>query len=222
NLSIPVTSPQMVYTPFVCNSTTVLANPQSCAGAWKLSNSSDAGSATVSVSGPSLASANIIPQLFFQFRAFDLFLTTLPSSNATVNITVSSNGTAVSTLFNSTFGSVTVINLPGDVVSLFTITFVSSTTPTRFDLQSIIITALADGAITSILPPATLPPSISVPTFTVSSSTTSILPSSTSPAPVQASSKNKKVAEAVGLTVGLGLGLTALSTVGLYCWKRRR
>lgn len=34
NVSIPITSPQIVYTPFVCNASTVLADPQSCAGAW--------------------------------------------------------------------------------------------------------------------------------------------------------------------------------------------
>lgn len=34
NLSIPITSTQLVYTPFVCNSTVTQANPQSCSGAW--------------------------------------------------------------------------------------------------------------------------------------------------------------------------------------------
>ena len=34
NLSIPLNSTQLIYTPFTCNSTVAQANPQSCSGAW--------------------------------------------------------------------------------------------------------------------------------------------------------------------------------------------
>lgn len=34
NITVPVTSPQITYTPFVCNTSTGLADPQPCTGAW--------------------------------------------------------------------------------------------------------------------------------------------------------------------------------------------
>lgn len=34
NIVIPVTSSQIIYTPFVCNASTEFANPQLCSGAW--------------------------------------------------------------------------------------------------------------------------------------------------------------------------------------------
>ena len=34
NLSIPLTSPSLVYTPFVCNATEVSLNPAVCEGGW--------------------------------------------------------------------------------------------------------------------------------------------------------------------------------------------
>ncbi|KAF8202346.1 hypothetical protein BJ912DRAFT_439058 [Pholiota molesta] len=220
NLSIPVTSPQIVYTPFVCNATTVKVNPQSCAGAWQLS----ADNATISTTGPSSISNNIIPQLFFQFRAFNLFLSTSSTSNATVNVTASSNGMALSTLFNTTLRSATIINLQLEEVSLLTITFVPSSTPTRLDLEAITITTVDNATITSILPSQTLPPSISLPVFSTSTST-SVAPSAsaptTTPLPIK-SSKRKQIAEAVGLTLGISLGLTAIAAAAFYFWKRRR
>ncbi|PPQ86539.1 hypothetical protein CVT25_007197 [Psilocybe cyanescens] len=221
NLSIPVTSSQITYTPFVCNATTVSSNPQACAGAWQLSNSTDPASTTVSTFGPASVSSNIIPQLFFQFSAFALGITTLPSSNATVNVTISANGIVVSSLFNSSLGSLTVVNLPDNNVSLFTINFIPSSTPTRFDLESLIITIPADGTITSFLPSQSLPPSISLPTFTTTSSSTSVSSSSTAPVPATHSNR-RMIAQAVGLTVGLGLGLTAVAVLAFYYWRRRR
>ncbi|KDR80894.1 hypothetical protein GALMADRAFT_1113777 [Galerina marginata CBS 339.88] len=221
NLSLPVTSSQIVYTPFVCNATTVSINPQACAGAWQLSNSSDPDSTTVSSVGPSSASANIIPQLFLQFRAFNLSMTTLPSSNATMNVTISANGIVVSQLFNSSLGALEIVNLPENDTSLLTITFLASSTPTRFDLQTLTITVPSDSSVTSLLPQPTLPPSISLPIFPLpTSSSTSLL---TTPTSSPKSHINRKmIAEAVGLTVGLGLGLTAVALLALYYWKRRR
>jgi hypothetical protein len=34
SMEIPVTSPQIIYTPFVCNASITLADPQLCSGAW--------------------------------------------------------------------------------------------------------------------------------------------------------------------------------------------
>jgi len=219
NLSIPVNSPQIVYTPFVCNATTVKVNPQSCAGAWQLSEDNS----TISTTGPSSTPNHIIPQLFFQFRAFNLFLSTSSTSNATVNITASSNGVALSTVFNTTLRSATIVNLQLEDVSQLTITFLPSNTPTIFELEAINITAVENGTITSILPSQTLPPSIELPIFATSTSSTSVIPTATATTPVPVkSSKGKRIAEAVGLTVGVSLGLTAIVAVAFYFWKRRR
>ncbi|KAF9479569.1 hypothetical protein BDN70DRAFT_806792 [Pholiota conissans] len=217
NLSIPVNSPQIVYTPFVCNSTTVKTNPQGCAGAWQLS----VDNSTISTTGPSISS-NLIPQLFFQFRALNLFLSTSNTSNATVNITASSNGIALSALFNTTLHSATIINLQSKDVSLLTITFIPSTTPTIFALEGINITTARNGTLTSILPSQTLPPSISLPIFTTSTSSSVLTTSATvTPVPVKLSN-HKRIAEAVGITVGISLGLTAIASAAFYFWRRRR
>ncbi|CAA7265166.1 unnamed protein product [Cyclocybe aegerita] len=144
NLSIPLNSTQIVYTPFLCNATEVLLNPQTCAGAWQISNLSDGSISSVSTTGPSSASGNIIPQIFFPFRASGLFLTTLPTSNATVNITISASGTAVSTIFESGTGSATIVNLPESEVALLTITFIPSGSPTILELEFLQINVLAN------------------------------------------------------------------------------
>lgn len=118
--------------------------------------------ASITTTGSSPNSSNIVPQLFFQFQgryyasaykfriltsfpATDLFLTTLPSSNATVNLTVSSNGTSVSRLFNSTLGMASIIQLPENAVSQLAITFVPSNVSTQFVLQEIAITTPQNG-----------------------------------------------------------------------------
>ncbi|KAF4611122.1 hypothetical protein D9613_007176 [Agrocybe pediades] len=219
NVSIPLNSTQIVYTPFLCNATAVSTNPQRCAGAWQVSDSDPA---TISTFGPSSTSNNIIPQFFFSFRAFELHLTTSPSSNATVNVTVSSNGIVVSSVFNSSVGSVSIVNLPENDTSVMTINYISSSIPTRLDLEALEITVLANATITSFLPTPTLPISISLPTFTTPSSTLSSSATSTSNAAQGHGTSKKMIAEAVGLTVGLGLGLTIVATLIFYYWRRRR
>ncbi|PPQ99243.1 hypothetical protein CVT26_014099 [Gymnopilus dilepis] len=221
NVTIPVTSSQITYTPFVCNATAVATNPESCAGAWQLSDPTDQGLQSISTFGPSPASANIIPQMFFTFRAFQLSLATLPSSNATMNVTVSANGTVVWAIFNSSLESIRAVNLPENEATFLSITFLSSSTPTRFDLASLTIMVPANASITSFLPPETLPPSISLPTFTLSTRT-STPTSASSTAAVQHTSRRKMIAEAVGLTLGLGLGLTVIAVLSFMYWKRRR
>ncbi|KAF8909257.1 hypothetical protein CPB84DRAFT_1743849 [Gymnopilus junonius] len=217
NVSVPVTSSQITYTPFVCNATTVLANPQACAGAWQLSDPSNPGVQTISAFGPSSASANIIPQMFFTFRALPY---NTSSSNATMNVTVSANGTAVSAIFNSSLESIRAVNLPGSEATFLSITFLPSSTPTRFDLQSVTITVAANATITSFLPQETLPPSISVPSFTLSSRTTTSAPTISTAVP-QARSNRKMIAEAVGLTWGWGWA-NCTSGPCFICWRRRR
>ena len=77
--------------------------------------------------------------------AFDMFLTTLPSSNATINVTISANGVVVTSDFQSSLGALSIINLPGGNTSLLTLTFIESSSPTQFDLDSLTITTLSNG-----------------------------------------------------------------------------
>jgi len=74
-----------------------------------------------------------------------MFLTTLPSSNATINVTISANGVVVSSDFQSSLGALSIINLPGGNTSLLTLTFIESSSPTQFDLDSLTITTLSNG-----------------------------------------------------------------------------
>ena len=124
-------------------------------------DSQDPTQPTVSTSGPSPVSSNIIPQMFFQFRgtlsaicdtvhvfhnlaASGVIFTILPSSNATVNITISAAGLVVSQTFDSTVGSASIVNLPKNDVALLTLTVIPETPSTRFDLGSLTITVPAD------------------------------------------------------------------------------
>ncbi len=215
--------------------------------------------ASITTTGSSPNSSNIVPQLFFQFQgryyasaykfriltsfpATDLFLTTLPSSNATVNLTVSSNGTSVSRLFNSTLGMASIIQLPENAVSQLAITFVPSNVfnairspGNRYNYPAKRVCCLICSCSLAVLTidrqnnhvyPShpTLPPSISLPSFTTPTSTSSTSSSTTptSTALSTGSAKRKRIAEAVGLTVGLGLGLTFLLSGAFYYWKRQR
>ena len=126
---------------------------------------------SVFTSGPDPASQSIIPQLFFQFRgqkstleahfstffcwppmlsyecnvlASALYILTSPLSNATVNITVSANGVAISNLFNSTIGSASVVSLPQNSTTTLSATFVPALSPTLFGVQALLITVPAN------------------------------------------------------------------------------
>ncbi|KAF5316581.1 hypothetical protein D9619_006731 [Psilocybe cf. subviscida] len=232
NISIPLASPKIVYTPFLCNATQAIASPQICAGGWQAAaapSSSPLDPIFVSVSppGPNTGSSNLIPQLFFQFRASALFFQAIPPSNATATVTINSNGAFLSRQFDSSLGSAVITGIPGDVSSLFTITIVPQTGPTVFFLQSIIVTADADISLSSLFPSATLPPSASLPIFpspTPQSTSSSLSSASSTPLQtgVVGSNTKKKIAEAVGITIGLGLGLTALAVLGFIFWRKRR
>ncbi|KAF8997852.1 hypothetical protein BDQ17DRAFT_1428752 [Cyathus striatus] len=219
NVTIPVNSTQITYTPFLCNAT--VANPDAqCAGAWRTIVNSTGG-ALVSTDGPDPAANNIIPQMFLRIQAKTIFLQPSIFSNATANITVSESDITVSTLFNTSLGPATILNLNSSVTTMVAISYVeiSEDPDAILEVEGLIITVDDDTPSSSILPTQTLPPSISMPTFSPPSPTSTPSPS---PTPPPSPSRRRMIAEAVGLTVGLGLGLTALSAAAFYYWRRRR
>ena len=70
----------------------------------------------------------------------EISLIAIPSSNAVVNITISSSGIEIWNLFNSSLGSVTIIDLPLNQTTLVTITYITSAEPAQFGLQTFVIT----------------------------------------------------------------------------------
>lgn len=69
-----------------------------------------------------------------------LIMNALPSSNASVNISLSSGGTEVSSVFDSSLQTLSVVNLPQNLTTLLTVTYILSEQPTLFGLASFIIT----------------------------------------------------------------------------------
>lgn len=80
--------------------------------------------------------------IFFPSRtvASILYLTTVSSSNASVNLTLSAGGENISTVFNSSLGLVSIVDLPPNETTHLTVTYIPGTGPTLFSLESIIIT----------------------------------------------------------------------------------
>ncbi|KAG7096355.1 hypothetical protein E1B28_003799 [Marasmius oreades] len=214
NVSIANTSPEITYTPFFCNSST---SEVDCKGGWRALDVD--GLTVVSTDGPSEGGVNIVPQMFFSFRASNLFMTTSPLSNVSINVTVLTGNVTVNAMANSSLGSLAVVNLQETDTTTISITYVPDLQmPARLDIGNITIMVKNDSVSSSFLPTQTLPPSISLPTvIPTSSSSNSATPTTTSD-----NTKKKLVAHAVGLTIGLGLGLTAVACVIYMLWRRRR
>lgn len=73
-----------------------------------------------------------------------LTINTLSSSNASVNLTISANGINISTVYNSSLGDVAIVGLPQNQTTFLTATYISSTGPTLFGLDSLVITVPED------------------------------------------------------------------------------
>lgn len=88
---------------------------------------------------------------FFKCRAYKhrqasaFYLETSNVSTAQANITVSENLTSIEVNFNSSIGTLAVVNLVETEVTLVTLTFLPDQFPSRLDIQSLIIT-VDDGA----------------------------------------------------------------------------
>ena len=74
--------------------------------------------------------------------ASHLSINALPSSNASVNISISAGGRHVSNVFKSSEsnGAVSIVGLMQNQTTLLTITYIPSTEPTLFGLESFEIT----------------------------------------------------------------------------------
>ncbi|KAL0954046.1 hypothetical protein HGRIS_005198 [Hohenbuehelia grisea] len=189
NVSIPNTSPQLVYTPFLCNGTSNLPEGnESCDGAWR--TAVVAGTTVVTTNGPSAAAGNLIPQLFLRIRASSLILTTSRFSNATANLTLSAGDLSISAQINSSIGIVAAVNLIETEVTQIGISFVQSSTPSRLDIGLLNITVSDDNLpSSSILPSQTLPSSTPPPSFSIPVITPTASPSVTASATATATPK---------------------------------
>ncbi|KAJ7576253.1 hypothetical protein C8J56DRAFT_800330 [Mycena floridula] len=215
NVSISNTSPQIRYTPFLCPTTA-----ETCDGAWRVTDVD--GASVVSTNGPTDAENDILPQMFFSFRASTIFVQTSSLSNATVNLTIFAGNVGVTAVINSSLGNFTVVQLPEDEVATLSLTFIAWTLETSSSRSQ--IRRAGNSATSSFLPTQTLPPPIILPSFVPPSraqpsATASSLSTSTT---IPSLSLKYLVVLAVGLVVGLGLGLTVLVAALWLLWRRRR
>ncbi|KAK7031485.1 hypothetical protein R3P38DRAFT_817121 [Favolaschia claudopus] len=221
NVSIANTSPQIVYTPFLCNVTAgVTSDNPDCSGGWNASSVS--GIPTVTTRGAAPEGAELVPQMFLSFRASALYMFTSGVSNASANFTVTSSSLTLSRVVDTAVGLVAIVNLNETQLTSLTISFMPGQNASRLDIGSILVTVPDAQATSSFLPTLTLPPSISLPTFIPQTTTAS---SSSSPSPTstpRSLSHRAQIAEALGLVLGLGVGLTLLAIVAFFWWKRRR
>ncbi|KAJ7849945.1 hypothetical protein B0H14DRAFT_2355859 [Mycena olivaceomarginata] len=212
NVSIPNTAPQIVYTPFLCNATSLVSDP-GCSGGWNVS--AIAGIPTVSTTGPAPDGGEIVPQMFMAFRASALYMSTSASSNATANFTVTSASLTLSRVINSAAGLIAIVDLVASELTTLTITYVPGTDVAQLDIGSILVTVTDPAVTSSFLPTMTLPPSMSLPTF--------IPKSTSSPSATPRSLTHRaQIAEALGLVLGLGVGLSLIAGTAFFWWRRRR
>ncbi|KAG7094266.1 hypothetical protein E1B28_007870 [Marasmius oreades] len=210
NVTIVNTSPEITFTPFFCNSTT------DCTSGWRVLDVD--GFTAVSTDGPAADGVDIVPQMFFRFRATRLSMTTSILSNASMNLTVLSGSTVLNAVANSSVGLFSILNLQDTQTTTLSITYIQSPIPSRLDIGNITITVSDGSASSSFLPTQTLPPSIALPSVTPTS--TSIPPSI--PDNSAKDARKNLIADAVGLTLGLGFGLTAITCAIYILWRRRR
>ncbi|TFK21762.1 hypothetical protein FA15DRAFT_597317 [Coprinopsis marcescibilis] len=145
NVTVPLLSNQITYIPFLCNSTAQINNPDACAGAWLTTNIPDSPSPVISSFGQDATVGNIIPQLFFRFRASTLYLNFIPNFNATFNVTLSNtNNVAITSTILSALGAATIVGIPPELITTLAITILPSDTPTEFGLLSIMMTVPVD------------------------------------------------------------------------------
>jgi len=222
NISIPNTSPQIEYSPFLCNVTGSASFSPSCLGGWQVLTSEEGTILSSEGAGP--LGANIVPQMFLRFQASTLFLTTSTSSNATFTITVSVGDDIANASANSSVGQAGIFNLPENETTTLSVTFDAGQIPSHLDIGNITIQVPVNSSLSSALPTQTLPPSVSLPIFvsTSSGSSSTSTPSSTSSTQSDAAKHKQLIDVAVGLTLGLGLGLTLIITLMYFAWKRRR
>ncbi|THH16640.1 hypothetical protein EW146_g4043 [Bondarzewia mesenterica] len=173
-VTIENTDPQITYLPSVCNSTDSGTTSSVCDGLWQILPLSGASSGSVtSTYGPSPATDNIIPQFFLVLRGISFLLRTSSSSNATANITLTASPSRIdiSTVVNTSIGSVSAVDLPADQDITLAVTYIPSANGvvTRLDIDSVTVTAADSNGTTLSSTPS--PTSSVLPSFVFPTST---------------------------------------------------
>ncbi|KAF8141402.1 hypothetical protein EV363DRAFT_1578666 [Boletus edulis] len=189
------TNPDIIYNPPLCTSSSILAG---CTSPWQVSNDIIPATTLVYTDGPIPQAGNVIPQMFFNFRASALFLRTTSSSNATVNFTLTAEPTDVTITkeLNTSISLIVAVDIPESQTTTLGVTFLQGNLPTRFDIESITLVVTNASATSSFLPSPSLPISSSPPTFTP-------LPTVSSTPNSGTSNKATIIAAALGGTLGV-------------------
>ncbi|KAH7905757.1 hypothetical protein BJ138DRAFT_1094835 [Hygrophoropsis aurantiaca] len=209
NVVVQSTSPDIVYSPALCNSSAI---DTGCVSAWQLANDVP-GTTMVATYGPVSQAGNTIPQLFLSFRASALYLRTSPFSNATVNFTLTASPSelTITRTVNTSIENIIAVDIPETQTTTLGVTFLPDEAPTRFDVESITLTVANSSATASYLPSLTLPPSSTPPTL--------------SPSTSGYSSKmggGQTAGTIAGETVGAVVGVFAVALVGAIIYRQRR
>ncbi|KAG9224237.1 hypothetical protein CCMSSC00406_0004736 [Pleurotus cornucopiae] len=193
NITIGNTSPEVVYTPFLCDVTGT-----DCEGAWRVVDVD--GVSVVTTDGPSPAQGSVIPQMFIRFRAL-------------ANFTLSAGGTVITQPINTSIPLLGGVNLIEADTTQLTITFISGG---RLDIGTFNLTVSDDNLpLSSVLPSVTLPPSMPPPTFTIAP-TSSMGPSESPSASGSSGVHPNLIAQAVGLTASTETAAAAAKTFSAY------
>ncbi|KAG2144280.1 hypothetical protein DEU56DRAFT_732819 [Suillus clintonianus] len=209
------TNPDIVYLPALCN-----VSDMGCLSAWQIYIDFPSINGTPAIAtgttGPIPQTGNTVPQLFLTFRASALYLLTSPLSNATVNfsLTADPSGVTITKQVNTNISKIIIAdNLPETQTTTLGVTFLQGPSLTRFDVESITLNVTNSSATSSYLPTLSLPTSSFPP---------SISPTSTS---TVNSNTNQRTVTIVGATLGGVLGPLAISSAGIFVyrrWRRRR
>ncbi|KAF8637493.1 hypothetical protein AX17_002797 [Amanita inopinata Kibby_2008] len=235
NVTLDVNGPQFTYFPFICNArspssfTTINSTHEAgpCNGGWAVEYLD--GHKLMTTNGTDPMNLAIVPQILFRVQASAVFITTSRLSNATAAL----SAVDASATFNSSLGSapnsIAIFNLRQNEVTNITLSFVPDDNAndvlrpsSRLDLSSVVI-LISDRVSPIALPTMTVPPSATLPTALPESTTSGeISLPLISPSATGSSGRNKLVADAVGITIGLGFGLTILTLVAYASWRRWR
>lgn len=77
--------------------------------------------------------------LLSRMIASSVSITALSSSNASMNLTISTGGVQISTVFKSSIGAVSIVDLTQNQTTLLTATYIPTTGPSIFALESLTI-----------------------------------------------------------------------------------
>ncbi|PAV19721.1 hypothetical protein PNOK_0465500 [Pyrrhoderma noxium] len=221
NITLQSYQRELVYIPELCNATGAdVAN--GCSGAWVETELEEASNSLVTTTfGPAAEFENIVPQVYLIFRASAIYIKTSDVSNATANLTVSSqpSGGLESTVITPLQEFWTIQGIDESQLSEAVVTFIpevddsGSELPTRLDIDFIKITVSNISATESALPSQTISTSVFTPVFATFTTVASSSGSNRSPSP----------GSIVGATIGGMAGfLLICGLVATLLWRRHR